>query len=194
MRQSYWRSTRPPRRSNWPIDSSGWLSIRRSITSIPVSAASPKLMRRRAVARPAANPPSRTIRPRCRRATKRISPATQAAAAEAWCLVLAASAEAPVDGLAPAGRALERVNLPNSVRAELFRGVAAWVPPRAHSRLENALRQGEKKSRAPRRSVRQPSTLVSFTRSTANERSWQAPPPELLPIPSDEMHSSPRPC
>ena len=83
------------------------------------------------------------------RATKRISPATQAAAAEAWCLVLAASAEAPVDGLAPAGRALERVNLPNSVRAELFRGVAAWVPPAHIPRLENALRQGEKKSRAP---------------------------------------------
>jgi HEAT repeat protein len=83
------------------------------------------------------------------RAMKRIAPATQAAAAEAWCLVLAASAEDPVDGLAPAGRALERVNLPNSVRAELFRGVAAWVPPAHIPRLENALRQGEKKSRAP---------------------------------------------
>jgi HEAT repeat protein len=83
------------------------------------------------------------------RATKRIAPATQAAAAEAWCLVLAASAEDPVDGLAPAGRALERVNLSNSVRAELFRGVAAWVPPAHIPRIENALRQGEKKSRAP---------------------------------------------
>jgi HEAT repeat protein len=83
------------------------------------------------------------------RATKRITPATQAAAAEAWCFILAASAEDPIDGLAPAGRALERVNLSNSVRAELFRGVAAWVPPAHIPRLENALRQGEKKSRAP---------------------------------------------
>ena len=83
------------------------------------------------------------------RARRKLSPATQAAAAEAWCLVLAASAEDPVDGLAPAGRALERVNLPNAVRGELFRGVAAWVPPAHIPRLENALRQGDKKSRAP---------------------------------------------
>jgi HEAT repeat protein len=83
------------------------------------------------------------------RPTRRISPATRVAAAEAWCLVLAASAEQPVDGLAPAGRALERTNLPNSVRGELFRGVAAWVSPAHIPRLENALRQGDKKSRAP---------------------------------------------
>jgi HEAT repeat protein len=83
------------------------------------------------------------------RLTKRISPATQAAAAEAWCLALALTAGDPIDGLAPAGRALERVNLPNGVRGELFRGVAAFVPPARIPRLENALRQGDKKSRAP---------------------------------------------
>ncbi len=87
--------------------------------------------------------------PVARRPMKRIAPATQAAAAEAWCLVLAASAGQAIDGLAPAGRALEKVNLPNAIREELFRGVAAWVPPVHIPRLENALRQGAKKTRAP---------------------------------------------
>jgi HEAT repeat protein len=87
--------------------------------------------------------------PRPHRPTRKIAPAMQAAAAEAWCLVLAAGANSAIDGLAPAGRALERTNLPNSIRGELFRGVAAWVPPTHVPRLENALRQGEKKSRAP---------------------------------------------
>jgi len=41
------------------------------------------------------------------------------------------------------------VGLSNSVRGELFRGVGAWVPPVDIPRLDNALRQGEKKSRAP---------------------------------------------
>jgi hypothetical protein len=87
--------------------------------------------------------------PVAKKPARKIAPATQAAAAEAWCLVLAASAAEPVDGLAPAGRLLERANLLNAVREELFCGVAAWVPPARIPRLENALRQGEKKSRAP---------------------------------------------
>jgi HEAT repeat protein len=87
--------------------------------------------------------------PKPRPPTRKISPATQAAAAEAWCLALSNCHVDLVDGLAPAGRALERVNLPNSVREELFRGVAGFVPPARIPRLENALRQGDKKTRAP---------------------------------------------
>jgi HEAT repeat protein len=83
------------------------------------------------------------------RLTKTLSAATRCAAAEAWCLVLAASAADPVDGLAPAGRLLERTGLPNEIRAELFRGVARWVRPVNIPRLENALREGEGKQRAP---------------------------------------------
>jgi HEAT repeat protein len=80
---------------------------------------------------------------------KTISPATRCAAAEAWCLVLAASATDPIDGLAPAGRLLERTELPNDLRAELFRGIARWVRPVNIPRLENAFRDGPGKLRPP---------------------------------------------
>ena len=80
---------------------------------------------------------------------KTISPATRCAAAEAWCLVLAASAADPIDGLAPAGRLLERTELPNDLRAELFRGIARWVRPVNIPRLENAFRDGPGKLRPP---------------------------------------------
>lgn len=78
-----------------------------------------------------------------------ISPGMRCAAAEAWCLVLAASATDPIDGLAPAGRLLERTELPNDLRAELFRGVARWVRPVNIPRLGNAFREGEGKLRPP---------------------------------------------
>ena len=63
--------------------------------------------------------------------------------------MLAASAADPIDGLAPAGRLLERTGLPNDIRAELFRGVARWVRPANIPRLENAFREGEGKQRPP---------------------------------------------
>jgi HEAT repeat protein len=90
--------------------------------------------------------PSQILKPRKR---KTISPSARCAAAEAWCLVLAASAADPIDGLAPAGRLLERTELPNDLRAELFRGVARWVRPVNIPRLENAFREGEAKLRPP---------------------------------------------
>ncbi|MCA9067867.1 MAG: HEAT repeat domain-containing protein, partial [Planctomycetaceae bacterium] len=58
-----------------------------------------------------------------------ISPNMRAAAAEAWCLVLASRAEEPIDALADAGTALLDFRLPDEVRAELFRGIGRWVPP-----------------------------------------------------------------
>jgi len=90
---------------------------------------------------------AREVRPT--QGPKTISLAMRCAAAEAWCLVLAASKPDPVDGLAPAGRLLERPELPNEIRAELFRGVARWIRPAAIPRLDNALREGQSKARAP---------------------------------------------
>jgi HEAT repeat protein len=84
-----------------------------------------------------------------RRIQKTLSDSMRCAAAEAWCLVLAASAADPIDGLAPAGRLLERTQLPNELRAELFRGVARWVRPVNIPRLENAFREGQGKLRPP---------------------------------------------
>jgi HEAT repeat protein len=101
-----------------------------------------------AVSADAANSSHDQERPKAK-TRKTISPATRCAAAEAWCLVLAASATDPIDGLAPAGRLLERTELPNDLRAELFRGVARWVRPVNIPRLENAFRDGQGKLRPP---------------------------------------------
>jgi HEAT repeat protein len=123
--------------------------------------------------------PAESAPPLPRRPTRKIAPATQSAAAEAWCLVLAASAADAVDGLAPAGRALNRVNMSNAVRGELFRGVGAWVPPAHIPRLENALRQGEKKTRAPA-DIRQAAIdacliyAINCGRGPGQHRPWSA--------------------
>jgi HEAT repeat protein len=126
------------------------------------------------------------------RPTRRIAPATQAAAAEAWCLVLSASAGQAVDGLAPAGRALERVNLPNSVRGEVFRGVSAWVPPAHIPRLENALRQGEKKTRAPadiRQAAIEGCLIYAINRERADQTHSAAPVPARAAAASKRLPS-----
>ncbi len=68
-----------------------------------------------------------------------VSPAMQSAAAEAWCLVLAASKPDPIEALAPAGRALLDFDLPDAVRGELFRGIGRWVPPANVPGLDAAL-------------------------------------------------------
>ncbi|HID21861.1 MAG TPA: hypothetical protein EYP14_05600 [Planctomycetaceae bacterium] len=82
------------------------------------------------------------------------SPALRAAAAEAWCHVLireapAAGLEERQNALAPAGRLLRRPELPNSVRGELFRGCARWIPPDRIPRLANALQRAPDGQRAP---------------------------------------------
>jgi HEAT repeat protein len=78
-----------------------------------------------------------------------ISPAMQAAAAEAWCRVLVQSSSSPLEALAPAGRLLERADLPDAVRGELFRGIARWVAPARIPRLDNALQESADNARAP---------------------------------------------
>lgn len=78
-----------------------------------------------------------------------VSPRMQAAAAEAWCRVLVEGSSSPMEALAPAGRLLERADLPNGVRAELFRGVARWVAPARIPRLDNALQESADNARAP---------------------------------------------
>jgi hypothetical protein len=63
------------------------------------------------------------------RTTRTVSTAMRRAAAEAWCRVLAVSKRDSVDGLAPAGRALQRGHVPDGVRRELTLGIARHVPP-----------------------------------------------------------------
>ncbi len=69
----------------------------------------------------------------------KISQAMQAAAAEAWCLVLSANGDDPIDALAPAGRALLTYQLPEEVRGELFRSLGRFVPPANVPGLDAAL-------------------------------------------------------
>jgi HEAT repeat protein len=78
-----------------------------------------------------------------------ISAAMQAAAAEAWCLVLAAGSDDKAGALAPAGRLLEQADLPIAVRGELFRSVGHFVPPVVIPRLAEALREARDGEQAP---------------------------------------------
>lgn len=80
---------------------------------------------------------------------RRISVSMQAAAAEAWCLVLGHISADKADALGPAGRLLQRSDLPLEVRAELFRGVGRWVSPTVIPHLADALRDAESDERAP---------------------------------------------
>ncbi|MFQ5733434.1 MAG: hypothetical protein ACE5KM_15965, partial [Planctomycetaceae bacterium] len=58
-----------------------------------------------------------------------VSLAMRKAAAEAWCRVLAAGEGVPIETMAPAGRLLRRVTMPQSVRDELALGVAREISP-----------------------------------------------------------------
>ncbi|MCA9042205.1 MAG: hypothetical protein KDA65_17765, partial [Planctomycetaceae bacterium] len=71
--------------------------------------------------------------------TLELSLKMRAAAAEAWCRVLASQPGSPVDHLAPVGRALSAGKLPPSIQAELIRNVAHYVAPRDIPNLEEAL-------------------------------------------------------
>lgn len=69
-----------------------------------------------------------------------ISESMRDAAVEAWCLVLATSGDDPLQSLAPAGKMLERADLPNRIRGELYRSLAIHISPALLPRLSNALR------------------------------------------------------
>ncbi|MEX1094910.1 MAG: HEAT repeat domain-containing protein [Planctomycetales bacterium] len=75
--------------------------------------------------------------------------ALSAAAAEAWCRALAASADDPIDGLAPAALLLESQSLPEAARAELFRAVARHAAPARIPSLAAALDDTGSTARAP---------------------------------------------
>jgi HEAT repeat protein len=93
----------------------------------------------------------------------------RAAAAEAWCRVLAEGSSNPLDGLAPAARYLENSGqnqqihesaasrilsrsgqrqLSDSVGGELFRGIAHWVPPGRMATLDDAFKGLDDEDRA----------------------------------------------
>ncbi|MBT6155024.1 MAG: HEAT repeat domain-containing protein [Planctomycetaceae bacterium] len=80
---------------------------------------------------------------------EKLSVSMRAAAAEAWCLALASSAADPYEQLIPAGRVLERPDLPNRVRGELCLSIANHVAPALIPRLLNALRVSDEGRRAP---------------------------------------------
>ena len=93
-------------------------------------------------------PPAATIAsPRKAREAKpaapaptRISTNMRAAAAAAWCAVLAESSADPDTAMAPAGIALLDKDLPELIRAELMRGIACRVPPVRIPGVAGALR------------------------------------------------------
>lgn len=68
-----------------------------------------------------------------------ISSRMRAAAAEAWCLVLADSDVDPEQAMAPAGNALLQPDLPAEVRGELWRGIARRIAPNRIAGVADAL-------------------------------------------------------
>jgi HEAT repeat protein len=72
-----------------------------------------------------------------------VSPNFQCAAAEAWCLVLAAAPGEPENALAPAGRALAAGTLPSKVQDELLLGIARRVRPARIPQLVRALNHSD---------------------------------------------------
>lgn len=96
-----------------------------------------------------------------------VSVGMQSAAAEAWCLVLMESADS-WDALAPAGRQLERTDLPNEVRETYFRTLARRIPPDRIPRLGNSLLVTSEGTRAPveiRRAALEACVIHARTRS-----------------------------
>ena len=87
---------------------------------------------------------------RKRTAGKPISTAMRAAATEAWCLVLTAGSNHPVDSLAPAAILAERQhNMPDIIRGELWRGIARRVAPVRIPLLEKTLAVSSDGKREP---------------------------------------------
>ncbi len=75
-----------------------------------------------------------------------VSSSLQCAAAEAWCLVLAAGSNNPEKSLAPAGVVLQSGKLNPKIEDELMLGIARWVRPDRIPRLAQALEEGERKT------------------------------------------------
>lgn len=71
--------------------------------------------------------------------SRSVSQNVQAAAAEAWCLVLASRAADPTDALEAPAIALLDFYLPENVRGEFYRGIGRWVPPTNVPGLDEAL-------------------------------------------------------
>ena len=86
-----------------------------------------------------------------------LSDELRAAAAEVWCRVLASQIaslgeedeSAREEALAPAGRLLQRTDLPSEVRGQLMRSLAQWIKPARIPRLENAFQIAADDQRAP---------------------------------------------
>ena len=91
-----------------------------------------------------------TIEQRSPTVGKPISTATRAAAAEAWCLVLAAGSRDPADALAPAAIIAERTrDMPDVVRGELWRGIARRVAPARIPQLAQSFAIAADETRGP---------------------------------------------
>ncbi|MEO1994034.1 MAG: hypothetical protein ABGZ17_02025, partial [Planctomycetaceae bacterium] len=74
-----------------------------------------------------------------RRRRRVLSPAMRAAAAEAWCRVLARGLDDPQARLSAAARVLRNGGLPPLVTAEYFQGLSRWIAPDLIPRLPESL-------------------------------------------------------
>lgn len=118
-------------------------------------------------------PPAKKQQPR---STRVVSAAMRNAAAEAWCRVLAVADRDPIDGLAPAGRLLQRPDLPPDVRRELVLGTAWHVPPALIPGMAEALTLNvnesgkDEESTRPLRRTAMEACVVHAVRRRTSER------------------------
>jgi len=99
----------------------------------------------------------------------------RAAAAEAWCLALAANdQQSPQRALAPAGRLLKEAELPTLVRAELFRSLARGIEPDRIPGLSKAIDPANGGSSDLRRAAIDACLIFAQTHADGKHRSHQA--------------------
>lgn len=103
----------------------------------------------------------------------------RAAAAEAWCAVLATTDNEAETALAPAGRALAQNDLPLEIRGELFRGIARHVQPhRVPGMIDTLLSDGRDPDiKAAPAEIRRAAIEACLIHAIQHPHEWPAPTP-----------------
>ncbi len=151
--QGRWAKVHPNSEQTWEVDDlvfelarednvAGWYAAIVLAREHPSEALMLEPVLRRLATEPPDAKPAGGEAPPSSKPPRPISVSMQAAAAEAWCLVLASQNGDPIEALAPAGRALMDARLPMEVRGELYRGIGRWVPPAHVPGLDQALASG----------------------------------------------------